>query len=616
MSRYAAFISYSHADEKTARWLHQALETYRLPRQLVGQDSAFGPVPRKLPPVFRDRDELAASADLGENLRAALAQSRFQIILCSPKAAKSHWVNEEIITFKQLHGEARCLALIVSGEPYNDGETECFPEALRFRLDAQGKVSEQPAEPIAADLRPGKDGKRLALLKIIAGIAGVPLDGLVRRDAARRQRKLIVLATVSSCIALVTIGLAIYAEQQRRVAVRQQQLADRSLEFLIGTFAIANPATENPRTITALTILNRASRNAAAELRDEPLVSARLLRATGEIYSNLGLPKEAQRDLQTALKRQTADPNDRARILLALSWVAFKRGDAAETASLIAQASKLIDNSAGDGPELIAETTEKRGMAAILAGDYQGSANLLGQAAMLYERLPGDQRAALGRVWTNQANSLLRIKRFEEAERLFRRAETTITSLFGINHVRTAAAIQNAAVADFERGDVTGAAARVGRSIAIYERVLDSDHPTIGAALILMGRIRTAQKDYPDALAAFDRARALYARLYGSDNPAVADVDFYAADAEAGRGATDAALARLAKTKAIYDKSYGAEDPDQLELLLTRSRIQARAGRMAGARTDCAAASALHKRLNAPTAPFEDESCRRLLATR
>ena len=72
MTKYAAFISYSHADQVSARWLHQALETYRLPRALIGTPSAFGPVPRRLPPVFRDRDGKvqAAGAIVGAVMKA------------------------------------------------------------------------------------------------------------------------------------------------------------------------------------------------------------------------------------------------------------------------------------------------------------------------------------------------------------------------------------------------------------------------------------------------------------------------------------------------------------------------------------------------------------------
>ncbi|MGA1820997.1 MAG: hypothetical protein ACMUIG_00560, partial [Thermoplasmatota archaeon] len=52
--KYDLFISYSHKDEKWASWLHKALETYRVPKYLVGQDTAFGKVPDKLGKVFRD----------------------------------------------------------------------------------------------------------------------------------------------------------------------------------------------------------------------------------------------------------------------------------------------------------------------------------------------------------------------------------------------------------------------------------------------------------------------------------------------------------------------------------------------------------------------------------
>src|SRR5687767_10589364 len=89
--RYWAFISYSHSDEAWARWLHSALETYRVPRRLRGRPSSLGPLPGRLFPVFRDRDELPGAADLGAKLRAALRQSRTLVVICSPRSARSVW---------------------------------------------------------------------------------------------------------------------------------------------------------------------------------------------------------------------------------------------------------------------------------------------------------------------------------------------------------------------------------------------------------------------------------------------------------------------------------------------------------------------------------------------
>jgi hypothetical protein len=87
--KYRAFISYSHSDEKWAQWLHRSLETYRLPKHLVGAQTEFGPVPARFTPVFRDRDELATATNLGATLINALEQSACQIVICSPKAAQS-----------------------------------------------------------------------------------------------------------------------------------------------------------------------------------------------------------------------------------------------------------------------------------------------------------------------------------------------------------------------------------------------------------------------------------------------------------------------------------------------------------------------------------------------
>lgn len=597
--RYAAFISYSHADAAAARWLHHQLETFRMPRTLVGTPTVFGPVQRRLPPSFRDREELAASGDLGADLRDALAASRFQIVLCSPKAAQSRWVNEEILSFKRLHGEHRTLALIVSGEPYAADARECFPPALRFQLGPDQSLSDIPAEPIAADIRPGKDGRRLASLKLIAGVAGVPLDALVRRDAARRQRRLMWLTAASLLVAAVTIGLAIYAERQRRVAVRQRELADKSLDFLIGTFQIANPATENPRTITALTILDRASRRAANELIDEPAVSARLLRATGEIYANLGVDAEAERDLEHALMRLPPRGAERARTWLLMARVKQQHSDLAASEHAIAAAVASYDPRGSEAPGIDAEVAERRGRAAILAARYARAAALYADAARRYAALDGDHRADVGRAQLNQGESLLRLGRLAEAQQIFADATRNYVARFGRDHVLTADAIRNQALAEMESGKPDVAQARIDAALAIYRRVLDPGNPMIGRALLLKGRILARAGKADEAGLSFENARALYAAVFGPDSVNVADTEFFAADAEAAAGHVRAALARTVRIKAIYDRAYGRDDPDQAELLELRARILLAAGRTGEALMACRSAHALRERIHA-----------------
>ena len=240
--RYRAFISYSHRDKAWAGWLHRALETYAVPKRLVGQATAFGKIPARLAPIFRDRDELASATDLGRKVNEALAQSANLLVICSPHSATSHWVNEEVLAFKRLGRSERIFCLIVGGEPGASelpGRTaeECFAPALRHQLGADGALSHERTEPIAADARAGKDGKTNAKLKLIAGMLDLGFDALKRRELQRRARRMAALATLALIVMAATTTLAITAMIARHAAVVASQAAERrqkQAEDLVG----------------------------------------------------------------------------------------------------------------------------------------------------------------------------------------------------------------------------------------------------------------------------------------------------------------------------------------------------------------------------------------------
>lgn len=220
--RYWAFISYSSKDKHWAQWLHRAIETYSIPARLVHHPTPAGePAPKRFKPLFHDRAELAASDDLGAEIQAALEASRYLIVVCSPHAARSRWVNKEVQTFQRLGHTRRLLALIVSGEPNVGDDQECFPPALRA------------IEPIAADARPDGDGKLNAKLKLLAGMLGVGFDALKQRDAQRRLRRLQFFLSLAFSVAVGFGCLALYAERQRDKAVKARQQAESILEYLL-----------------------------------------------------------------------------------------------------------------------------------------------------------------------------------------------------------------------------------------------------------------------------------------------------------------------------------------------------------------------------------------------
>ena len=623
MSRYSAFISYSHADCRVAQWLHHALETYRVPKKLVGSETPLGPVPRRLKPIFRDRDELPASGDLGTELRAAISDAEFQIVLCSPKAAQSHWVNEEILAFKRVHGDGRVLALIVDGEP-GDAERECFPPALRFHMGHQGVLTTEPAEPIAADIRPGGDGRRLAHLKLVAGLTGLPLDSLVRRDAARRQRRLIWIASGAVAVAVLTLGLAVYATLQREAAQRaraaaeaQRRTAEASLDFLIGTFQIANPATENPRTITAITLIHRVSDRVKVELRDQPAVSARLLRATGDIYLNLGLMKEAERDLTAALAREPGFGEARATTLARLARVVRRGGDMKRAGRLLNLAEQSCDPCARSAPPVEARILEERAQLAAFDNKPARAVTLYERAAGIYTVLDGDHRGDLARVLKDEGSALIFMKADVRADLVLARSQAIYTALYGPEDIRTVGVIQNRAVAALDAGRLPDAERLIARAVAVFARVLEPLHPENANVAVVQGQIAHAEHKLPAAEEAFSRAASIYGKLFGPENYQTGDADFYLARVMSDEARYADALVALGRTKQAYDATYGRDDPEQVELLEDRGKIYRAAGRSAEAERDCGAAIAMRLRLNAhdPELPAARAHCAALLAS-
>lgn len=228
MARYAAFISYSHADERWARWLQRSLERYRIPRRLRRVLGAGKPLPSRLYPVFRDRDELASSNDLSAAIQSALDDSDALVVICSPAAA-SQWVNAEIRRFQSGGREGRIFTLVVAGSTKAAAPDCAFPLALLVTEDGRTLP-----EPLAADPAEHADGRRGALLKIAAALLGVGVDELRRRDAQRQVRLWSAVAAGAATVAAVTIGLAIAAQFARKEADLRRGQAEKLIGFMLG----------------------------------------------------------------------------------------------------------------------------------------------------------------------------------------------------------------------------------------------------------------------------------------------------------------------------------------------------------------------------------------------
>lgn len=237
-TRYRAFISYSSADRAVAERLQRALERFKIPAPLRGRDTPYGPLPKRLTPIFRDRSDARAAPDLGAGLSEALAASDALVVLCSPAAARSEWVEREILEFKRLGRASRIATVIADGEPRAfDAVTApdgAFPRALFASVDPQARVSWGVLpEPLAADVRERGDGLEGAALKVVAALAGLSVTELAQRqaEAERRERRR------ARQIAAGMAGLAIAAAVGGWLAWRNMLEARARLEDAVAVAA-------------------------------------------------------------------------------------------------------------------------------------------------------------------------------------------------------------------------------------------------------------------------------------------------------------------------------------------------------------------------------------------
>jgi len=623
--RYRAFISYSHADEAWATWLHRALETYRVPKHLVGRDTSIGPVPERFAPVFRDRDELATATSLGDTLTRALEQSAFQIVVCSPKAAASRWVNEEVLTFKRLGREGRIFPLIVAGEP-GSPEQECFPQALRFRMGADGQLTGEPSEPIAADVRPGKDSRADARLKLLAGMLGIGLDELKQREAHRRHVRMMWLVSASVTGMAVTSALAGLAwlarneaERQRVRAENEAETARQTTRFMVDLFKVSDPSEALGNTITAREILDKGARRIDSELSGQPVIQATLMDTMGTVYTSLGLYGPAEHLVRQAYARRQSlfgnehpetaaslnhlgevlslksDVNEAetklrsaleirrklfgessapvAETLSLLAYVLGQKGEYAQGEPLIREALRIRRQVHGEVATEVATSIEDLGRNYYDRGEYGPAVGYLREALAMQRKLHHGAHPALAQSMDNLAWALMGQGKADEAEPLTRLALAMKRQLYGEDHPETAMGLNNLAYILEQRGKLDEANRTYQEALAINRKLLGAEHPTIALNLANIAYVEYAKGNRRGGIELLRQSLDMSRRVLGPDHPDVAARGTGLAYWLVEDRRYDEAAALLEESLAIRRKALGPEHPQVAGTLTVQANL-------------------------------------------
>ncbi len=526
--RYRAFLSYSHRDEAMARRLHRRLESFRVPAGLRAKHD--GDIPARLNPVFRDRDELASASALSSGIERALDESAALIVVCSPAAAASPWVGQEIRYFREHYPQRPVLAFVVAGDPgaspHLAGSNAAFPAALLVGDFAD--PSAPAAEPLAADARGEADGFSAAFLKLVAGLLGVRYDELRQREARRRQQRWSFAIAASLALSATMAWLAWDATQARDVARRAQARAELELEserqtrsFLLSVFELADAERSRGDRVTVREVLDRAVARIDGSSFARPEIKARFRATLGQAYSSLGLYKRSAELLRTSIADDAAQTTPEAQVQreesrIELADVLFNMGEYDAAMEALAP---LGAPAAGD-----LESRLRAARAANVRGDvlaYQerdADANTAYNQAVRYIDGIDGEAAALIRARSLGGLALLRhyAGDYAGADRHHAQVLEALMATVGERHPATISAILSRGSSAYAGGQIDIARTQWERALALGLQIYDENGPEIGTIKNNLGLLRLEAGDLVEAEALL-RAALLSDRTHRSD---------------------------------------------------------------------------------------------------
>ncbi len=263
---YDAFMSYSHAlDGVLAPAFHRELERFAKPWYRA-----------RAVRIFRDNTNLSATPGLWSSIEQALGNAKWFVLMASPEAAASPWVNREVHWWLDHRPADRLLLVLTGGELRWDSANADFDQAASTAVPHAlfGAVREEPRWVDLRWLRNNelvdRSNPRLRdnVADVAATLRGTPKDALIGEHIRQHRRAMRLARSAVTALVALLIGTAVasvIAVFQRNEAVNQARVAQsRQLAAL----ALANLGTHldqaqllavqayrvdpNPQTKTAL----------------------------------------------------------------------------------------------------------------------------------------------------------------------------------------------------------------------------------------------------------------------------------------------------------------------------------------------------------------------------
>ena len=222
----AAFMSYSHsADGNLAPHLQAGLQRFAKPWY---QTRAVR--------IFRDKTSLSVNPALWSSICKTLDASEYFILLASPEAAESLWVQQEVDYWLDKESSDKLLIVLT------DGDLQWSSQKGDFDWDRSNALPKNLAgvfaeEPLYLDLRWAKKSEDLSLnhpqfreavSELSATLRGQSKDDLIGADVRFHRRAMRLAWSAASALFILLLfasAAAFFAYQQKEVAEDQRNNA-------------------------------------------------------------------------------------------------------------------------------------------------------------------------------------------------------------------------------------------------------------------------------------------------------------------------------------------------------------------------------------------------------
>ena len=424
-----------------------------------------------------------------------------------------------------------------------------------------------------------------------------------------------------------SIGLfkAVRAEKRARMeAETAQQVSD----FLVELFKVSDPSEARGNTVTAREILDKGADKIDRELKDEPLVRARLMNTMGEVYHSLGLYNDAQALLEKglAIREQSLDHVDPAvaESLTALGNLFWRKGNYERARSLHERALEIRKEVFGPEHRTVASSLNNLANLLSDSGDYEGAKPLYERAVeiwektsgsddtdlaialnglglllyemgdydearplyerslAIYEKILGAEHPDLTNPLMNLGMLLRAIGEYEKARSHYERSLAIEEKTFGPEHPHIATTLSNLAILHATTANFEAARPLFERVLAINEKALGPEHPKVGSDVTNLGIINAQMGDFKTARPLLERGLAIKEKALGPNHPRVANDINNLASLLRDMGDSEAALPLVERALAIREKTLGPEHPSVASSLNALADVLVETGDFAG----------------------------------